>query len=211
MLFAVDDATGSVVNALFCGQEDARNYFLLMQGLLQRCGAPVSLYVDQHGVFKHTPGPGISSGPTQFGRAMDELGIQMIFALSPQAKGRVERTGETSQDRLVTELRLAGATNIEEANNVLRDFLPRFSRRFRVQPHCTETAFRPLPAELCLEHILCFKYSRRVARDNTVRFQLHTLQLLPGPERPSYAGTVVEVLEGLAVRPRNTVDGQWAV
>ena len=112
LLIAVDDATGIVVNALFRGQEDARSYFLLMQGLLQRCGAPVALYVDRHGVFKHTPGPGISSGPTQFGRAMDELGIQMMFALSPQAKGRVERTGETFQDRLVTELRLAGAASI---------------------------------------------------------------------------------------------------
>ena len=92
LLIAVDDATGAVFNALFCGQEDARNYFLLMlmQGLLQRCGAPVALYVDRHGVFKHTPGPGISSGPTQFSRAMAELGIQIIFALSPQAKGRVE-------------------------------------------------------------------------------------------------------------------------
>ena len=168
-----------------------------MQGLLERCGAPVALYADRHGVFKHTPGPEISSGPTQFSRAMDELGVQMIFALSPQAKGRVERTWETFQDRLVTELRLAGATNIEEANNVLRDFLPRFNRRFRAPPHCTETAFRPLDAELCLEQVLCFKHSRRVARDNTVRFQLHTLQLLPGLERPSYAGPVVEVLEGL--------------
>ncbi len=91
----------------------------------------MALYVDRHGVFKHTPGPGISSGPTQFSRAMDEFGVQMIFALSPQAKGRVERTGEAFQDPLVTELRLAGATNIEEANNVLRDFLPRFNRRFR--------------------------------------------------------------------------------
>ena len=144
LLIAVDDATGAAVNAIFCGQEDARNYFLLMQGLLQRCGAPVALYVDRHGVFKHTSGLGISSGPTQFSRAMDELGIQMIFALSPQAKGRVERTGETFQDRLVTELRLAGATNIEEANNALEQFLPRFNRRFRVPSQCPEPAFPPL-------------------------------------------------------------------
>ena len=90
-----------------------------------------------------------------------------------------------------------GATNIEEANNVLRDFLPRYNRRFRVPPHCTEAAFRPLDPELCLVYILGFKHSRRVAKDNTVKFQMHTLQLLPGPERPSYAGTLVEVLEGL--------------
>ena len=148
-------------------------------------------------VFKHTPGSGLDGASTQFSRAMDELGIQMIFAQSPQAKGRVERTAGTFQDRLITELRLAGATTIEQANTVLEQFLPRYNRRFQVPPQYPEPAFRPLDPELCLEQILCFKHRRRVAKDNTVRFQLHTLQLLPGPERPSYAGAVVEVLEGL--------------
>ena len=135
--------------------------------------------------------------PTQFSRAMEELGIQMIFARSPQAKGRVERTAGTFQDRLVTELRLAGASSIGAANSVLEQFLPRFNRRFQVPPQHPEPAFRPLDPELCLDQILCFKHRRKVAKDNTVRFQLHTLQLLPGPERPSYAGAAVEVLEGL--------------
>ena len=108
LLLAVDDATGSVVDALFCNHEDSHNYFLLMQNLLQRRGIPLALYTDRHAVFKHTPGSGSTGTPTQFGRAMAELGIQMIFALSPQAKGRVERAAETFQDRLITELRLAG-------------------------------------------------------------------------------------------------------
>ena len=190
LLIAVDDA-------LFCEQEDAHSYFLLIQGLVQHVGIPVVLYTDRHGVFRHTPGSGLPGMPTQFSRAMDELGIQMIFALSPQAKGRVERTGGTFQDRLVTELRLAGASGLGEANRVLEQFLPRFNRRFRVPPQHPEPAFRPLDPELCLEQVLCFKHRRKVARDNTVRFQLHTLQLLPGAERPSYAGAAVEVLEGL--------------
>ena len=80
---------------------------------------------------------------------------------------------------------------------MLEQFLPRFNRRFRVPPQHPEPAFRPQDPELCLEQVLCFKHRRRVARDNTVRFQLHTLLLLPGPERPSYAGAAVEVLEGL--------------
>ena len=80
---------------------------------------------------------------------------------------------------------------------MLEQFLPRYNRRFQIPPQYPEPAFRPLDPELCLEQILCFKHRRRVARDNTVRFQLHTLQLLPGPERPSYAGAAVEVLEGL--------------
>ena len=88
-------------------------------------------------------------------------------------------------------------SSIWEANRVLDQFLPRFNRRFRVPPQHPEPAFRPLDPELCLEQVLCFKHPRRVARDNTVRFQLHTLQLLPGPERHSYAGAAVEVLEGL--------------
>ena len=135
--------------------------------------------------------------PTQFSRAIEKLGVQMLLALSPQAKGRVERTEGTFQDRLVTELRLAGTSGIGEANRVLEQFLPRFNRRFGVPPQHPEPAFRPLNPELCLEQVLCFKHRRKVARDNTVRFQLHTLQLLPGPERRSYAGAAVEVLEGL--------------
>ncbi len=197
LLIAVDDATGTVVNALFCEKEEAYTYFLLIQDLVQSVGIPVALYVDRHEVFRHTPGAGLPGTPTQFSRAMEELGIQMIFALSPQAKGRVERTAGTFQDRLVTELRLAGASSIAEANGVLEQFLPRYNRRFRVSPQCPESAYRPLGSELSLEQVLCFKHRRKVARDNTVKFQLHTLQLLPEPERPSYAGAVVDVLEGL--------------
>ena len=99
ILIAVDDATSCVVNALFCEHEDTNSYFLLMQGLLRRCGIPLALYTDRHAVFRHTPGSGLPGMPTQFSRAMEELEIQMIFALSPQAKGRVERTAGTFQDR----------------------------------------------------------------------------------------------------------------
>ena len=197
LLIAVDDATGTVVDARFSEREDAHSYFLLMQGLLRRRGIPVARYTDRHAVFSHTPGSGLPGMPTQFSRAMEQLGIQMIFARSPQAKGRVERTAGTFQDRLVTELRRAGASSIGAANSVLEQFLPRFNRRFQVPPQHPEPAFRPLDPELCLEQVRCFKHRRRVARDNTVRFQLHTLQLLAGPERPSYAGAAVEVLEGL--------------
>ena len=197
LLIAVDDATGTVAGALFCEKEETYTYFLMIQDLVQSVGIPVALYVGRHGVFRHTPGSGLPGTSTQFSRAMDELGIQMIFALSPQAKGRVERTAGTFQDRLVTELRMAGAGSIGDANGVLEQFLPRFNRRFRVPPQCSESAYRPLETGLRLEQVLCFKHRRKVAKDNTVKFQLHTLQLLPEPERPSYAGAVVEVLEGL--------------
>ena len=203
LLLAVDDATGIVVNALFCEQENTRDYFLLMRGLIQRYGIPIALYTDRHSVFKNVPGSGHAGAPTQFSRAMDELGIQMVFALSPQAKGRVERAAGTFQDRLVTELRLAGATTIEEANAVLKDFLVRFNARFGVPARHPQVAYRPLGSGVCLDTALCFRHSRRVARDNTVKYRWRTLQLLPDMERPSYAGAVVDMLEGL--------DGQLAV
>ncbi len=203
LLLADDAATGIVVNALFCEQENTRDYFLLMRGLIQRCGIPIALYTDRHSVFKNVPGSGLPRAPTQFSRAMDELGIQMVFALSPQAKGRVERTAGTFQDRLVTELRLSGATTIEEANVVLKEFLDRFNARFRVPAQHPEAAYRPLGSGVCLDTVLCFRHSRKVARDNTVKYRWRTLQLLPGTERRSYAGAVVEVLEGL--------DGRLAV
>ena len=190
LLLAVDDA-------LFCKQEDSHNYFLLMQNLLRRRGIPLALYTDRHAVFKHTPGSGSTGTPTQFGRAMEELGIQMIFALSPQAKGRVERAAGTFQDRLITELRLAGATTMEQAKAVLKQFLPRYNRRFQVPAPCPDPAFRPLPPDLRLGQVLCFKHKRRVASDNTVKFQRHTLQLLPDRHRRSYAGQAVVVLHGL--------------
>ena len=197
LLFAVDDATGAVVNALFCEQEDSLSYFRLMQGLIRRRGIPLALYTDRHPVFKHRSEYQPAGAATQFGRAMEELGVQLIFALSPQAKGRVERTAGTFQDRLITELRLAGAATMEEAKAVLKQFLPRYNRRFRVPPKCPEPAFRPVEPGLRLEHILCFKHRRRVARDNTVKFHRHTLQLLPSQQRRSYAGAVVVVLQGL--------------
>ena len=197
---AADDATGCVVNALFCEQENTRSYLLLMRDLIRSYGIPLALYSDRHGVFKHTPPSEIAAAPTQFSREMDELGVQLIFARSPQAKGRVERTAGTLQDRLVTELRLAGATTIDDANRVLDDFLPRFNERFRVPPEHAETAYRVLDPGMCLDTVLCLKYRRRVGRDNTVKYRWRTLQLLPDSARPSYAGSVVEVLEGLGGR-----------
>ena len=164
LLLAVDDATGCVVNALFCEQENTRSYLLLMRDLIRSYGIPLALYSDRHGVFKHTPPSETAAAPTQFSRAMGEIGVQLIFARSPQAKGRVERTAGTLQDRLVTEMRLAGATTIDDANRVLNDFLPRFNERFRVPPENADTAYRVPDSGMCLDTVLCLKYRRRVGQ-----------------------------------------------
>ncbi len=101
----------------------------------------------------------------------------------------------TFQDRLVTELRLAGASTIDQANEVLQEFLPRFNRRFAVAAEQPETAYRPIPADLSLTETVSIRHARKMARDNTVHYQWRVLQLLPGAERRSYAGLQVEVLE----------------
>ena len=207
LLLAVDDATGAVVHALFRPAEDARGYFLLMEQVLRRSGIPLALYSDRHAVFRASAQQRAGGeASTQFARAMAELGVRLIFARSPQAKGRVERMAGTFQDRLVTELRLASASTIAEAQAVIERFLPRFNARFAVAAQQPEPAWRPLDPALDLGAVLAFRHTRTVARDNTVKYHWRTLQLLPSPQRPSYAGARVDVLERpggeLAVRHR---------
>ena len=184
LLLAVDDATGTVVNAVFRTGEDTRGYFMLLDGLIQRWGIPLALYSDRHAVFKHNARqPETAAEATQFTRGLQELGIRQIFARSPQAKGRVERMAETFQDRLVTELRLADARTIGQATAVLRDFLPRCNARFAVQPEHPEAAYRPVSPELCLSEILCFKHTRKVAPGQ------HSEVPLAGPATAAGSGT----------------------
>ena len=139
---------------------------------------------------------------------MEELGIRQIFARSPQAKGRVERAAGTFQDRLVTELRLAGAATIAEANEVLDGFLPQLNEKFGVQAEQDCPAYRFLEQSVSLDGILCFKHRRKVSRDNTVKYNLRTLQLLPDGTRPTYAGVQVEVQEDLDGRLLVQYQGQ---
>lgn len=189
LLLAIDDATGTAPWALFRPEEDAVGYLLLLREILHTKGIPLALYSDRHAVFRPTRGVGV----TQFGRAMQELGVTQVFALSPQAKGRIERANGTFQDRLCSELRLAGARTAAEANQVLAAFLPRFNRRFGVPAAQPGSAYRSVAAELDLASILAFKEWRKVAHDNTIKVRWRTLQLLPGMERLSYAGVQVEV------------------
>ena len=196
LLIAVDDATGAVAQAAFRTTEDTRGYLALLEGLVRQWGIPLALYSDRHAAFKYNARQKpVPVETTQFARVMRELGVQQIFALSPQAKGRVERMLETFQDRLVTELRLADASTIDDAKDVLEKFLPRFNPKFSVAAEQPETAYRTVPADLSLTETICLKDTRKVARDNTVKYQWRVLQLLPEAERPSYAGLRVDVLE----------------
>ncbi len=199
LLLAIDDATGTVPYAIFRDQEDTDGYLLLLEGIIRSHGIPMAIYTDRHTVFKHTrPNSHTmdshrSNGSTQFSRAMKELGISLILARSPQAKGRIEKAAGTFQDRLVSELRLTGVSSIGDANRVLADFLPRFNQRFRVSPLRSDPVYRAIDPQLDLATILCCRDSRRVARDNTIKYKWRILQLLPDPACRSYAGYRVEI------------------
>ena len=162
LIGAVDDATGTVPFALFRQQEDAHGYMLMLKDIIDHHGVPLALYSDRHGIFQRSPKEPESLAeqlrgrrdPTQFGRALEELDIRLILGHSPQAKGRIERIWGSFQDRLVSELRLAGASTIEQANKVLWNFLPRFNQRFGVAPAQPGSAYRQLTPGVSLDATL---------------------------------------------------------
>jgi hypothetical protein len=172
LLAAIDDATGTLAAAVFREEEDAAGYFLLVQQMLFQHGRPLTLYHDRHSIFKQTSKATEADtveeqlagkqDPTQFGRLLEELEITSIAARSPQAKGRVERLFGTLQDRLVVELRLADARTLEQAQQVVTEYLPRFNAQFAVAATQPGSAYRPLSECSQTEMLFCFKYWRTV-------------------------------------------------
>jgi hypothetical protein len=160
----------------------------------------VTLYGDRLNVFRRNDAHWTldeqlrgAQDPTHFGRVLADLGIGFIQAQSPQAKGRIERLWGTLQDRLVSELRLRRIATLEAANAFLPAFLADFAPRFARPPAQPTPAWRPVPRDL--DRVLSCRYSRLVARDNTVSLGPRTLQIPPGPGRRSYAGCRVELRE----------------
>ena len=211
LIGAVDDATGELVHALFRQQEDAQGYLMLLREVVRKRGVPLAWYSDRHSIFvRNDKEPWTLAEelagrrePTQVARALEELGINLIPARSPQAKGRVERCWGTLQDRLSKELRRAGAHTLEEANWVLSGYLPRFRERFAVPPADPQPAYLSLPRGVDLDAVCSFHYVRTVANDNTVRLEERLVQIPPGPGGRSYAGCRVQLQE--------RVDGSLAV
>jgi hypothetical protein len=200
LIGAIDDATGMVPAAVFREQEDAAGYFAILRDTIESKGIPGAIYRDRHGAFAPTnPGSRSRDEPdgrvslSQVGRALVELGVGSIVAGSPQAKGRIERLWGTFQDRLVTELRLAGVNDLAAANVFLRSYLVRHNARFAVPAADPLPAWRAVPDGLRLERVLVFKYRRKVARDHTIRLDGRALQLPPGTGASSYTGKLVEV------------------
>jgi hypothetical protein len=188
LLVYIDDATGQLMELWFVPDETFFAYCEATRHYLERYGKPVAFYSDKHGIFRVNQEPrplGTTSGLTQFGRAMQELDIQIICANTPQAKGRIERANQTLQDRLVKELRLRGISDMESGNAYLSEFREDFNRRFAVQPRSTHNAHRPLLKADNLDVILTHQETRTLSKNLTVQFK-HVIYQIQS-KRPGYA------------------------
>src|SRR5947199_2974 len=197
-----DDATGKILAAQFFLTETTFGYLCLLKQMLRRHGVPLAFYGDHSGVFVRNDDNWTveeqlagKRQPTQFGRALEQLGITFIAAHSPQAKGRVERLWGVLQDRLISELRLAGAHDRDSANAVLRKFIADYNRRFAQKPREMETAWRPAPQSL--ERICCFLHERVVSNDNVVQWDGRRFQIPQQARRFSFAGARVQIYQAL--------------
>jgi transposase len=211
LMGAIDDATGELLpGAHFVEQECAAGYLRVLKAIAEEKGIPYSAYMDRHGSLKRNDDHwtleeelrGVQD-PTQVGRALQALEIEVIYALSPQAKGRVERMWGTLQDRLVSELRLAGAKTEEEGNAVLEGFRADHNRRFAISPADATPAWRAVRRGMDLERLCSFHYEASVLNDNTVRLEGMIIDIPPGPRKRSYAGARIEL--------RQFLDGGWRV
>jgi transposase InsO family protein len=207
----IDDATGALLHGVFTLEEDAQSYLICLRQMLLDKGIPLALYMDRHGIFRRNDDHWSlqeqlagEQTPTQVGQALRDLGIQPIFALSPQAKGRVERLFNTLQDRLVQELRLAGISTLQQGSSFVNGpFKTDFNTRFAKPARESQTAWRPLPKGIDVDRICSFSYQATVGNDNAVRLAGIILDIPPGPRRLGYSKTRVEV--------RHLLDGRWRV
>jgi len=202
LLGTVDDATNHVCAGHFQAEhEDSAGYLRLFRSQVETTGIPWAVYRDQHGTLqrndKHWTLEEELAGkqlPTQVGRALEELGIEVIVARSPQAKGRIERTWRTFQDRLTSELRLAQACNLEQANAVLIQFLTEYNERFGKAATRPAPVWRKLDTRLDLNYIFSLRYDRTVGQDHVITaIPGVTIQLPPLASGRGYAGKTVTV------------------
>ena len=211
LMAAMDDAKGEALSLFFVEHECSWGYLKLLEDVTSRYGIPASVYQDRHSSLKRNDDfwsveeqLAGRQDPTQVGAALEALGVEAIFAITPQAKGRVERLFKTLQDRLVAMLRLEGITDIQTANVYIREyFLDYFNSRFAVAAENTQRAWRKVARDLDLRRVLSFRYEATVGNDNAIRFAGMVIDIEPGPNKRSYAGVRAEL--------RQTLDGNWRV
>jgi transposase len=199
LIALIDDAT-STLFARFVPADSTEQHMRVLWGYIERYGRPLAVYTDKAGLFQPTLAPGWKTEEpgekteTQLGRAFRELGMEWIAAHSPQAKGRVERSFQTMQDRLVKGLRLADARSIEDGNRHLeKQFLPEWNERFTVKPNDEFNAHRPVGETLRLESILSHVEPRQVDNNYTVAWQGGHWQIPKTAVRPGLRRSSVRV------------------
>lgn len=181
LLLSIDDATGAVTHAKFDENEGTKAVFKFWLEYFDRNGLPNSVYLDKFSTYKinHPSAVDNKELMTQFQRAMDQVNITLISAHSPEAKGRVERVFQTLQDRLVKELRLAGISTMKEANEFLKEYIPKFNKQFSVVPQSKSDLHKALIPELKekLPRIFSIQSERKVNNDYTIMFKSRFFQL----------------------------------
>jgi len=201
---SIDDATGKV-SLMFSQTETTQDYFRLVEQYFLKYGLPVAWYVDKHSIFRVNTPTNLDSkkpkqgdefeGLTQFGRAMDELGVELIFANTPQAKGRVERVNQTLQDRLVKEMRLKGISSIEEGNQFLAEFSEKFNTKFGVEARSKVDMHRKLLENIDLDKILCIKEKRVLSKNLTFQYNNTIYQIKTNRSAYTLRKTTVTICE----------------
>lgn len=192
LIASIDDATSEIPYAEFFSSEDSVNCMKVIRRIVERYGVFHVLYTDRAGIF----GGNKRQNFAQLKRACEELGIQVVYAYSPEAKGRVERLFQTLQDRLIVEMRIRGITTFEEANQYLQnEFLPgMYSDRFVVPPQNPQSAYAPILPGTDLREIFCFKEYRKIHNDHTISYATEFYALKPR-DGVSIAGHEVEIRE----------------
>lgn len=198
---AIDDATGQLLALYMCKNECLNGYFTMLKMIIENFGIPVSLYADRHTIFrspnadKADVDSNLSVNDTQFGRALKELGIGLIPARSPQAKGRIERCWQTLQSRLPVEFAMRGIETVDEANEFLEEYIYTFNMQFAVEPQAKKSLFRKLDKTVNLDYILCIKDTRKIDAGLTFSYKNRTFKIAGeiGAARLN-AGTRVNIL-----------------
>lgn len=197
LIVTMDDATNEHYSMFLCAEEGTQSSFKGVREVIETHGLFCSLYTDRAGHYWHTPQAGGKVDKvnlTQFGRAMKQLGIEMIPAYSPEARGRSERAFGTHQGRLPKELAAAGITDMDAANAYVRDvYLPAFNAEFAHPSREAGSAFVPCPASVSLDDILCVRVQRTVGKDNCVRLDGLVLQIPADRHRYHYIKARVTV------------------
>ncbi|MDA1197406.1 MAG: ISNCY family transposase [Nanoarchaeota archaeon] len=190
----VDDATSKIMEFRFIEEECLEGYFQGMKRYIETHGRPLALYSDRHTIFKS---PKAEERPklTQFGKAMKELDIELIYANSPQAKGRVERIHGTLQDRLIKLMRLEGISSIEEGNKYLESYREEYNHRFGRVAQSSENAHRELAKGTDIDKVLCRKEERKISKSLEIQYKHKTYQLIPKGNGRKLAGKTAMITE----------------